>query len=408
MDKLQIDIELIRKYFNGELSPAEMHLLEAEALENPLLQDALDGFEEFGVVPDDINELNKRLEKKLAEKNKGILMLWGLKQWGIAASIVFCIALVSIYLNQTPEDKTIALNELQKKEDIPKAEKKKIEIEEEESSQMETLEESVNNQNPIALKAQPQDNLTNPYQPEKDVVVQPMSSQIDETSKASEIGNEVIAKNQEKLNMARAAASLKAETFMVAKAKKEQESSIYKIKGKVTDQTNGTALPGVTIKNNSNGEIKHTDMNGAFTMDTGNPANLTISYLGYDSETTTAKLNDSLDIKLKPTQSALSEVVVVGYGSQKRANTIVGPQKGWTTFKKYLDTEAKKVKLGTGKVEVQFIIQANGTLTDFKVIKSSLKEANETAISLIKNYNDSWNGSADNVPQKAQVVIKFK
>ena len=118
--------------------------------------------------------------------------------------------------------------------------------------------------------------------------------------------------------------------------------------------------------------------------------------------------NDTLKIALTQDKSALSEVVVVGYGSlNKSQNIIAGPKKGWTDFRKYLDEQAKLPNNKYGNVQLEFVIQADGKLTDFKILKSFNAVADEKAINLIKDYPGGWNGSADHIPQKANVTVKF-
>lgn len=92
------------------------------------------------------------------------------------------------------------------------------------------------------------------------------------------------------------------------------------INGKVTDEK-GEALPGVSIvlKNSSTGTI--TDLDGLFTLnvpDTG--AQLTFSFVGYVSQEVTVGNQTSFEIKLQTDSKALEEVVVVGYGTQRKSD----------------------------------------------------------------------------------------
>lgn len=77
----------IERYLRGELSPAEMHALEKEALNDPFLAEALEGIEHTGTdnFLFDLHHLNKSVHHR-TRKNKTIKM-WG---WtvGIAASVL--------------------------------------------------------------------------------------------------------------------------------------------------------------------------------------------------------------------------------------------------------------------------------------------------------------------------------
>ena len=97
------------------------------------------------------------------------------------------------------------------------------------------------------------------------------------------------------------------------------------ITGKVTDET-GAGLPGVTItiKGTQRGTV--TDVNGQFSLTVadkardGRPAVLVFSFVGYESQEVIVGDRSVLTVSMKADVKALSEVVVVGYGTQKKAD----------------------------------------------------------------------------------------
>lgn len=94
----------------------------------------------------------------------------------------------------------------------------------------------------------------------------------------------------------------------------------HSIKGKVADSSNEPVIgANVVIKGTTNGTI--TDINGEFTL-TNVPESgiLIISYIGYIEQQVSIAGRTSFDILLKEDTQALDEVVVVGYGTQKKAN----------------------------------------------------------------------------------------
>ncbi|MDR1719048.1 MAG: TonB-dependent receptor [Dysgonamonadaceae bacterium] len=100
---------------------------------------------------------------------------------------------------------------------------------------------------------------------------------------------------------------------------KQQKPEKKKITGKIVDR-HGDPLVGASIveKNTNNGIISNID--GQFSLEVAENALLTISYLGYISrEVSTARLTN-LNITLEEENLALNEVVVVGYGTQKKVN----------------------------------------------------------------------------------------
>lgn len=95
-----------------------------------------------------------------------------------------------------------------------------------------------------------------------------------------------------------------------------------KVTGKVTDALGETVI-GASImeKGTTNGTI--TDMDGNFTlMVASSQAVLSVSYIGYQSQDIKWQTGKPMNIVLKEDAQALDEVVVVGYGSQKKVNVI--------------------------------------------------------------------------------------
>ena len=92
-----------------------------------------------------------------------------------------------------------------------------------------------------------------------------------------------------------------------------------KITGTVVDDT-GVPVIGanVVVKGTTNGTI--TDLDGKFSLDGPPNATLVISYVGFIDQEITAKGNAPLSITLKEDAEALDEVVVVGFGTQKKVN----------------------------------------------------------------------------------------
>lgn len=93
-----------------------------------------------------------------------------------------------------------------------------------------------------------------------------------------------------------------------------------KVSGTILDANTGEALPGVNvvIEGTTTGVI--TDVDGKFSINVSNPnAVLVISYVGYMNERVNVNGQSAIDIKLTPDIQKLEEVVVVGYGVQKKS-----------------------------------------------------------------------------------------
>lgn len=92
-----------------------------------------------------------------------------------------------------------------------------------------------------------------------------------------------------------------------------------RIKGNVSD-AKGEPIVGATIseKGGTGGTI--TDINGDFTLDLAPENAITISYVGFKPQT--LKPTDGIHITLDEQAKGLDEVVVIGYGTKKKANLI--------------------------------------------------------------------------------------
>lgn len=92
-----------------------------------------------------------------------------------------------------------------------------------------------------------------------------------------------------------------------------------RVKGHVSD-VNQELLIGVSIqeKGTSNGII--TDVNGGFSLEVSPKATLVVSYVGYATQEFPIKNQTDFDIVLQEDAQLLNEVVVVGYGTQKKGN----------------------------------------------------------------------------------------
>lgn len=92
----------------------------------------------------------------------------------------------------------------------------------------------------------------------------------------------------------------------------------HTVKGTITDET-GFGMPGVTILEvgTLNGSI--TDLDGNFSLVVASPnATIEISYVGYETLTIPLAGRSTIDASINPSMEILDEIVVIGYGTQKK------------------------------------------------------------------------------------------
>ena len=100
-------------------------------------------------------------------------------------------------------------------------------------------------------------------------------------------------------------------------------ASVYaqniQVKGTVVSGSDNEPLPGVNVvvKGTTNGGI--TDLDGNFTLSVPADATLSITYIGFRSQEVAVNGKTSLKIVLQEDSETLDEVVVVGYGVQKKS-----------------------------------------------------------------------------------------
>ncbi|KAA6436684.1 TonB-dependent receptor [Dyadobacter flavalbus] len=112
-------------------------------------------------------------------------------------------------------------------------------------------------------------------------------------------------------------------------AEKVQESAaetvhaaLRPVKGKVTDDK-GESLPSVAIRVKGTNDGTMTDLEGNYSIDVaGDESILIFSFIGFTAQEVMVGTRTSLDVKLLPDVSTLSELVVTGYGAQRKKDLI--------------------------------------------------------------------------------------
>ncbi|MVN91822.1 SusC/RagA family TonB-linked outer membrane protein [Mucilaginibacter aquatilis] len=92
------------------------------------------------------------------------------------------------------------------------------------------------------------------------------------------------------------------------------------VSGTVRDEKSKEALPGVIISASASKKGTATDVNGKFTLQVQQGEQLSIRSVGYQETTVVAGSQTDFNITLAPTQTNLNDVVVVGYGTQRKVD----------------------------------------------------------------------------------------
>lgn len=102
-------------------------------------------------------------------------------------------------------------------------------------------------------------------------------------------------------------------------AKIDSDSKQKKISGTVVDEK-GESIIGASVSIEGASKTTITDINGNFSIDVPENGSLRISYIGYTPKKVPIEGNPFVKVTLQEDVRNISEVVVVGYGTQKKVN----------------------------------------------------------------------------------------
>jgi TonB-linked SusC/RagA family outer membrane protein len=103
-----------------------------------------------------------------------------------------------------------------------------------------------------------------------------------------------------------------------------QAQQARKVSGKVVDLKTGETLIGVSIIIKGSTKTTITDFDGNYSIDVPNIANdtLVFSYIGYQPILEPVKNRTYITVQLNSADQQLSEVIIIGYGTQKKQSVI--------------------------------------------------------------------------------------
>jgi TonB-dependent SusC/RagA subfamily outer membrane receptor len=127
------------------------------------------------------------------------------------------------------------------------------------------------------------------------------------------------------------------------------------VTGKVLDEK-GQPIPGASIRVKGTTVATVSSASGNFTIVAAPTTTLTVTYVGYTTKDSPVNNQKTLTVSLTPSSSALNEVVVVGYGTQKKVN-LTGAVSS-VTSQEIVTTKNENVQnMLTGKVAGLTVVQ---------------------------------------------------
>lgn len=413
------DISQIRKYLKGELDARAMHELEKKALNDPFLMDALEGYgKRHNNQQTHLKNLHGRLQQRIASSEKRF-RLW--PAMAVAAAVLLFITvgglwLSNYYTKQQKFDLSVAdhTNVITK----PAATAGEKPLVKKDSAVLKPVSPSIAETSTPSVAADllvtdPRLKVTGPkgkieVQSLPDAKRGYASLHKKETVNSEiiideAVGNAMVKQADPEKDVAASSAEIRIRGIATPP---DTSSTLKIISGQVLAGANGSPVPGAMVTIAGKNTSTLTDANGRFSVRAANKDELNIAYIGYQGQKLKVKGNDSLKVTLKENQNALSEVVVVGYGTQQVINE-AHPASGWDSFNHYLEDKAHSTDGKTGIVQLLFSVNPDNSLSDFKIIKSLSTITDQHAIDLIK-WGPSWIHNRNGKPETIKVKIVFK
>lgn len=383
-------------YIRGARKGKEAHRLEKEAMRDPFLADALEGYSRVGNGADEqIEELRRRIRARAVRKRNHAVV------WSIAASLLIGVCIGSYFLFQ---EKPLSDEARMAMEQV--VHPKPLSVYEEEKK--DELAEAVIKDSAGPSKKLISENKKKKMLAPSSEVPQVMTQELMEEALEATIDDEPSAMDKKMVMRASVANDSSFNTKVAV---------VGKVRGKVTDPS-GEPLVGATVRVKGTNQGTISDENGDFTLKTDGNRELSVDYIGYESVILPADTTKDLLIAMNVDDATLDEVVVVGYGSQPKSSVTGAimslkmsgtpqPSIGRKAFRRYLkenlvhpsDKECARAK---GKVILTFRVDKDGRPESISVKKGLCASADKEAIRLIEEGPD-WTIGDESV----EVSIRF-
>jgi hypothetical protein len=411
----------IIRYLKDQLSNRERHHLEKEMMQDTFDEEAFEGLNQLSAdeLETDMDRLMSRLDERIEPQKKRNLVVF----YRIAAAIILLVGIGSIFyvVFRTPSQDFIT-QENNRERQIAPAEKV---IPAEPASPV-----NKNADTDAAAKTKGSTEWQKEETPEASAPALNAQREAAPLERYTEEELSIADKSDEPVIQPQM------ESPPIKRHAAKDQPPKKTITAKVVD-SDGEALPGVSIMEKGSAYGTITDVNGNFSLQVGDTVSkLSLSYIGYlplELKTSDAA---GKNIAMQEDIIALDEVVVVGYGTQKRSEVTgavssakavdiangeaaepyniikpVPPGGSLKAFKEWvkdrIDTKKIQTPPGKHRIQVMLTVQASGLISNIR-LKSTAPSAITDEYRRVISQSPPWTPALNNnVPVDAEVVIRF-
>ena len=439
--------EDIARYWQGNLSPQEMHAMEKAAMDDPFLADALEGYSNMQqtAVAADLRELRGRLQERSDTRVVPMRRRW----WSVAAAIILLCGLGMLTYTLIQNDRS-SVNKFTQaqpgtKKDTPAnavvPQTQKDTISAVTGSTFANISDSAAYLSTNKLKDIAAQKPAGEFKDQpgaRDSLVDAALSRRKNVSR-SDVDAEkqraqdslLIASNDKVADRLQGKVeglktSAPANVGIAPPVSRENADqyrlSVNNFQGRVLDRNN-EPIANASVRVYNNAQLAATDPQGNFQIRSFDSVlNLSVSSVGYESRQLTMRNSQPQDVVLDPSKNKLDEVVVTGYGDrdkkrkESRGSTTLKvfvmdaqPVISWDEYNLYIEKNRRidsvSRLLAKGEVVVSFNVSKTGKLSNFNIEKSLGKFEDAEAIRLIKE-GPAWRVLKDK-KTKARVIVPF-
>lgn len=450
----------IANYLSGKLTAQEMHAIEKQALQDPFLADAIEGFAQAddSVTQKHLYQIQEKISSKKEQNQAKIIPFKKHSKYkktglAIAASILAVITTITLYNNNKTLTKSSDIaavksitTEVEKTETLPKPQQN-INKTNTVTTKKETLIKKDNvtsaqnpaNINSLTTTTSTNDNILESEKPlYQDIKIENLNNETAVTkeklsenknnTKSDELKNDDIIKDVNTTSIASNATNNKSNNFFTP--------SNSTISGKIVNQNN-EPIPFASIQLNNSKQFTTTNANGVFNIQPNSlrdtNVSLNVNAIGYQNLQVNVGNNNANVIKLNNDDRSMNEVVVVNARMRDnkklqkatvpnniKIDSSLVPQGGWVAFNKYLennnaysntflDTTVNEFKTtrtfnSSQEVVLSFSIDDEGSPIKIKIEKSINKAVDAKAINLLKN-GPKWKTNNSKKKNKVAFVV---